>query len=128
MRSLRGARRRALAQWEGLPQQLRRVVLGSLRRSAWLRQVENHHDSQPEEGEGNEAAHLIVSGVPTGMRAASRRIWALGIRMQPCEIRPGISSGSSVPWMPTNPPPGQSVSVVERAVVPNARGPYEGLA
>ena len=48
---------------------------------------------------------------------------ALRIRMQPCEIRPGISSGRSVPWMPTKPPPGQSVSMAERALVPKATGP-----
>ena len=38
---------------------------------------------------------------------------------QPCEGRPGISHGLSVPWMPTTPPPGQSVST-EYALVPNA--------
>ena len=30
--------------------------------------------------------------------------------MHPCEGWPGISHGSSVPWMPMTPPPGQSVS------------------
>ena len=31
--------------------------------------------------------------------------------------------GRSVPWMPTKPPAGQSVSVGDRALVPNATGP-----
>ena len=48
---------------------------------------------------------------------------ALRMRMQPCETRPGSSSGRSVPWIPTKPPAGQSVSVAERALVPNATGP-----
>jgi hypothetical protein len=48
---------------------------------------------------------------------------ALRSRMQPCETAPGIRSGRSVPWMPTYPPPGQSVSVSERALVPSATGP-----
>ena len=34
---------------------------------------------------------------------------ALRMRMHPCEMRPGMSSGRSVPWMPTKPPAGQSV-------------------
>ena len=45
------------------------------------------------------------------------------MRMQPCETRPGRISGWFVPWTPTKPPPGQSVSVAERALVPNATGP-----
>jgi hypothetical protein len=45
------------------------------------------------------------------------------MRMQPCEMRPGTSFGALVPWMPTKPPPGQSVRTGERAVVPNAIGP-----
>ena len=44
-------------------------------------------------------------------------------RMQPCEIRPGMSAGWLVPWMPMNPPAGQSVRTSERALVPNATGP-----
>jgi hypothetical protein len=44
-------------------------------------------------------------------------------RMQPCETRPGIRSGRSVPWMPTNPHAGQPVACGERALVPNAIGP-----
>ena len=48
---------------------------------------------------------------------------ALRSRMQPCETAPGIRSGRSVPWMPMKPPAGQSVSVAERALVPNATGP-----
>ena len=48
---------------------------------------------------------------------------ALGTRTQPCEILPGISPGWLVPWTPTIPPPGQSVSVGEVALVMNASGP-----
>ena len=44
---------------------------------------------------------------------ASLLILAFGTRMQPFDGRPGISSGWLVPWMPTTPPPGQSVSVSE---------------
>ena len=57
------------------------------------------------------------------MSRASRLIFQFGTRTQPWEGRPGISPGSSVPWMPITPPPGQSVSVVEYALVPNADGP-----
>ena len=69
------------------------------------------------------ARQRIVSGVPTGISRASFRIAAFCIRMQPCETRPGRICGSFVPWTPTKPPPGQSVSVGERALVPNAIGP-----
>jgi hypothetical protein len=65
----------------------------------------------------------MVSGVPIGISFASARMSALRIRMHPWEIRPGISSGRSVPWMPMNPPPGQSVRCSERALVPKASGP-----
>ena len=40
---------------------------------------------------------------------------------------PGMRSGRSVPAMPTKPPACQSVSVGERALSPNATGPYAGL-
>ena len=65
----------------------------------------------------------MVSGVPTDISRASFRIDSFGMRMQPCETGPGRICGSFVPWTPTKPPPGQSVSVVERALVPNAIGP-----
>ena len=42
---------------------------------------------------------------------------AFFMRTQPCEILPGIRPGSEVPWMPTMPPPGQSVSVSDVALV-----------
>ena len=49
---------------------------------------------------------------------------ALRSRMQPCEIRArDARAGWLVPWIPTKPPAGQSVSVGERALVPNASGP-----
>ena len=81
------------------------------------------HDRREQGGD-----HRIVTGVPTGMSFASRRMSALRRRMQPCETRPGMSSGRSVPWIPTKPPAGQSVSVGERALVPKATGPYMGLS
>jgi hypothetical protein len=37
--------------------------------------------------------HLTVTGVPTGISFASLKISALRMRMQPCEIAPGISRG-----------------------------------
>jgi hypothetical protein len=55
-------------------------------------------------------AQRMVTGVPIGMRLASRRIAGLGTRMQPWEGRPGITQGWSVPWIPITPPPGQSDS------------------
>ena len=48
-------------------------------------------------------------------------------RMHPWETRPGRRSGRFVPWMPMNPPAGQSVSVGDRALVPNAIGTVEGV-
>ena len=66
---------------------------------------------------------MTVSGVPTCISLLSLRMLALGTRTQPCEILPGISPGWLVPWMPTIPPPGQSVSVGEVALVTNASGP-----
>ena len=56
------------------------------------------------------AAYRTRSGVPTGIRRESQRMSRLRIRMQPCEGRPGTSQGWLVPWMPTTPPPGQSLS------------------
>jgi hypothetical protein len=53
--------------------------------------------------------YLIRRGVPTGNSLPSASMFAFRTRMQPFEIRPGISSGWLVPWMPTCPPPGQSV-------------------
>ena len=63
---------------------------------------------------GRPAEHyLIGSGVPTGINRLSLRMLPFGTRTQPCDGRPGISSGWFVPWMPTTPPPGQSVSESE---------------
>ncbi len=67
--------------------------------------------------------YVIVSGDPTFISRASFRIWLFTTRMQPCEMWPGIRPGSFVPWTPMKPPPGQSVSTAERALVPNASGP-----
>ena len=55
-------------------------------------------------------AQRILTGVPIGMSLASRRIAGFGTRMHPCDGRPGMSQGWSVPWMPITPPPGQSES------------------
>ena len=65
----------------------------------------------------------MVRGVPTRISFASFTMSPLRIRTQPCEMRPGISPGRVVPWTPTSPPPGQSVSVSEVALVMNASGP-----
>src|SRR5262249_13610218 len=66
---------------------------------------------------------LIVSGVPPGTSSASRRMAGLRPRTQPCELAPGITPGRLVPWTPTIPPPGQSVSASDVALVMNASGP-----
>lgn len=57
------------------------------------------------------------------MRRLNSTTSRLLIRIHPCETGPGISSGLSVPWIPTNPPAGQSVRTGERALVPKATGP-----
>lgn len=54
---------------------------------------------------------------------ASLTISQSGTRMHPCDGCPGIKDGSFVPWIPMTPPPGQSVSTLESAEVPNASGP-----
>ena len=66
------------------------------------------------------ASQITSIGVPTEIRCQSRVMSALRRRMQPCDGRPGMSPGSSVPWMPTTPPPGQSVSFGAYALVPRA--------
>ena len=76
-----------------------------------------------ERGAQAAGAHEIVRGVPTGISRSSPRMSALRMRMHPWETRPGSRSGRSVPWMPTYPPAGQSVSVGDRALVPKATGP-----
>ena len=48
---------------------------------------------------------MIVIGVPTSISLFSFRMSGFFIRTQPCEMRPGISPGSLVPWTPTMPPP-----------------------
>jgi hypothetical protein len=65
----------------------------------------------------------MVKGVPMGKSLASRTIAWFRSRMHPCETRPGMSPGWFVPWMPTNPPAGQSVRMADRALVPKAIGP-----
>ena len=52
--------------------------------------------------------------------------WFL-MRMHPCDTAPGSSSGRLVPWMPMNPPAGQSLRS-DWALVPKASGPYHALA
>ena len=80
-------------------------------------------DPTPVAGVRSIRRQRMITGVPTGIRRARARMSALRIRMQPWETRPGTRSGRSVPWMPTNPPAGQSVAPGERALVPNATGP-----
>ena len=81
---------------------------------------DDEEDERPGDGARARARHLIRSGVPIGMIFASRAIRAFGTRTQPCDGRPGISSGWLVPWMPTTPPPGQSDSFPSR---PTCRTP-----
>ena len=99
------------------------------------RRRRDHHRQQQDRREDDrepmaraQRRHRIVTGVPTGISRASLVIAALRRRMQPWEMRPGTSCGESVPWIPMNPPAGQSVSCDDRALVPNATGPYSGLA
>ena len=54
-------------------------------------------------------AQTISIGVPTSTIRHRRLMSPLRMRMQPWEGRPGTSCGSSVPWMPTTPPPGHSL-------------------
>lgn len=54
-------------------------------------------------------AYLTSSGVPAVSRRPSRSTAELCSRTHPFDTRPGISDGWLVPWMPTCPPPGQSV-------------------
>ena len=65
---------------------------------------------------------MIWIGVPIGMSTRSRLMFTLRTRTQPCDGRPGISFGWSVPWMPTTPPLGQS-EMLAYALVPNAHDP-----
>ena len=53
---------------------------------------------------------LILIGVPTGTRSLRRRIASFATRMQPCETACPSSEGVFVPWIPTMPPPGHSLS------------------
>ena len=58
----------------------------------------------------------MLTGVPSGISRARRRRSALRRAMHPWEIRPGIRLGTFVPWMPMQPPPGQSVRIRDRAL------------
>jgi hypothetical protein len=60
-------------------------------------------------GRARRGAYRIRTGVPIGMRCASRLIGRLATRMQPWDGQPGIRYGWFVPWMPTTPPSGQSL-------------------
>ena len=108
----------------GCERELRPERVGIGRRLADRRRRRQQRRCGEDEGGGDGAAHQrMVSGVPTGSSRASRRMSWLRIRMHPCETRPGRSSGRFVPWIPTKPPAGQSVSTSDRALVPNATGP-----
>ena len=48
---------------------------------------------------------VMVTGVPSGTRAARRRTTALGTRMHPALTSLPSACGASVPWMPTWPLP-----------------------
>jgi hypothetical protein len=97
----RRSRRFLLEQRKRLPESCRGVrLLATPRRSTRLcpavgapagKEEQEHDDQRPP------VSHAIVRGVPTGINAASRRMSGLRMRMQPWEMRPGISPGSSVP-------------------------------
>ena len=53
---------------------------------------------------------LIQIGVPSGASACSFLAVVFETRTQPCETAWPSSCGRLVPWMPTTPPPGHSVS------------------
>jgi hypothetical protein len=60
------------------------------------RQGEDAHDDAPPVRYHQPVApraHRMITGVPTGISFASLSMSALRIRMQPCEIAPGISFG-----------------------------------
>ena len=52
----------------------------------------------------------ILIGVPTGTSSLRRRIASFATRMHPCETACPSSDGVFVPWIPTMPPPGHSLS------------------
>ena len=52
----------------------------------------------------------ILIGVPTGTSSFRRRIASFATRTQPCETACPSSEGVFVPWIPTMPPPGHSLS------------------
>ncbi len=53
---------------------------------------------------------LIQIGVPSGASVFMRAAVVFDTRTQPCETALPRSCGRLVPWMPTTPPPGHSVS------------------
>jgi hypothetical protein len=59
------------------------------------------------------------------MRERSQRTSSLWSRMHPCDTAWPRSHGHGVPWTPTTPPPGQSVSF-EYALVSKANAPRIG--
>jgi len=74
------------AQRERLPKQRRWMSLGCVvirGGPGRLRQGECRYDYDDHESEPSPSAHLIVIGVPTGIRAASRTMSAFRRRMQP---------------------------------------------
>ena len=92
--------RRRLVKRKRLPKSAGRVRLPAVFRcpTPLGRGVRAPADKEDEyQDDESRPLHLIVTGVPTGISAASRRMSALRMRMQPCEMRPGIRAGSFVP-------------------------------
>ena len=86
-----------------------------------------HHAARRPRGE-SDARHRLASqrttsiGVPSGASRARRRATTFETRTQPCDTAWPRSAGLSVPWMPTIPSSGQSVSRDE-ALVSSAYAP-----
>ena len=108
-----GSRGGAPVDGERLPELPRPAALlggGRPREGGAARSREAGEARQHGQEEHDGTPHRIVSGVPTGMSRPSRRMSGLRRRMQPWETLPGTRSGRSVPWIPTTPPPGQSLT------------------
>ena len=63
----------------------------------WPRADPDGVGSIPRRPDPSRGSYETVTGVPTGISLASARIFSFGTRMQPCEMRPGMSCGSFVP-------------------------------
>ena len=95
------------------------------RRSAEDERRQVRQEGPPQAPRGGRAGdrQRIRTGVPIGM--SRFELNDLPVRHADAAVRrpAGDRPGWSVPWMPMTPPPGQPVSWLEYALVPNAHGP-----